>query len=218
MPSKNKTPKALYNSGLVREKLDKYWTEHWCTETLVRHLAEFGVTPGKFGIWEPCAGRGDIVHVLQAAKFKVYASDIKPEPDFPCDQGNLLDDMTWDVLPSKVDGVKLRGLITNTPYGREAEKCVRKVLGAESPLEFAAFILRTTWKAAGEKRAEAIFRNPPNGWNYAGEIVLTKRPMWDWWIDKTPEEKEEENGAFHPFSWYIFSKNWDTASIQIFDQ
>src|SRR4051812_44616473 len=60
----------LGNSGYARRDRDFYRTEAWVTEALLAQIALRGI------IWEPAAGDGAIVAVLQAHGLQVEISDI----------------------------------------------------------------------------------------------------------------------------------------------
>lgn len=205
-----------YISGQDRNEHDKFYTHPWMTHALMRAMPHFGIQVAGDLIWEPCCGRGDISRVLQAHGARTYDSDIAPEPKYwASDELDLLEDLTWDLIPGD-----LNGTVTNTPYGHLANKCVQKVLTTPNGLRYAAFLLRTVWKAV-DGRAQPVFISPPNGWRYAGEVVLTERPRWDWW-EGAPPPKLDKHGKpvtpFHPYSWYVFSKDWDSQhGIQVFE-
>ena len=193
-------------SGYERRELDRYWTEPWITGVL---LNSWDMPEGR--VWEPAAGRGDVVEVLQNFGFDTYASDIDMSeylgPD-PCAELNFLDRfMTRDVVPFDINSV-----ITNPPYkGKLADQFVAQALELmeNGQIEMAAFLLRAEWNAA-KKRARLFDHE-----FYAGEIVLRRRPRWDWWYTE-----KSEHGPRHNFSWFI----WDNKTagrgnpVQLFQQ
>lgn len=58
----------LGSSGYKRRHGDLYATEPWVTRALLSRVRFRGP------VWEPAAGRGDMVRVLQDAGYEVYAS------------------------------------------------------------------------------------------------------------------------------------------------
>jgi hypothetical protein len=72
------------NSGYRRKMLDDYATPAWVTQALLPHLPSQVRT-----IWEPAAGRGQMVHTLKQAGFTVFASDISPRSQRTRDKNPL---------------------------------------------------------------------------------------------------------------------------------
>ena len=178
-------------SNYEREEGDRYWTEPWVTGVLLRSYE-----PPKGRVWEPAAGRGDIVGVLQDFGYETFASDIDMSgylgPD-PCAEMNFLSYGPRDAVWADINSV-----VTNPPYkGKLADQFVAQALHLmeEGLTEAAAFLLRAEWNHA-KKRAEFFDHE-----FYAGEIVLRKRPRWDWWYANKPESAPRHN-----FSWFI----WDS--------
>ena len=195
---------ALFESNFERVDGDRYWTEPWITEALVRHLPSFPSTGG--AVWEPAAGRGDMASVLLKRGYEVFASDVDMS-EFSGEHllGQLL--CTWaklDFLTLPTDGIISRNMvaiITNPPYGdpktdrNKAEIFLRRAL--EHDVRLVAMLMRSEFNS-GKTRMD-LFERP----DYAFEIVLTSRPRWDWWFC----EKSKHSGR-HNFSWFV----WDKAA------
>ena len=184
-------------SNFEREEGDRYWTEPWVTTAL---LNLWSLPEGR--VWEPAAGRGDMVQVLQDFGFDTYASDINMSeylgPD-PCGMVSFLKgDLQAFFYACREHNIN--SIITNPPYkGKLADQFVSQAihLMETDQIEMAAFLLRAEWNAA-KKRARLFDHE-----FYAGEVVLRKRPRWDWWYaDKS------EHGPRHNFSWFI----WDNKT------
>jgi hypothetical protein len=84
------------NSGYTRKECDKYMTPSWVTEALLPHLRK-----GFERIWEPAAGTGQMVTVLERVA-RVHASDIEPDG---CDF------LACNQTPDNCEAI-----ITNPPY------------------------------------------------------------------------------------------------------
>lgn len=180
---------ALYESGFERIEKDRYWTEPWLTSALL-HVLEEEEDPLICRIWEPAAGRGDIVNVLLDNGYDAFASDIdlsEFDPNTcPCEVADFLAETT--AAPSDACAI-----ITNPPYDK-AEKFVRRAVNTPN-IYFVAMLLRSEFAAA--KGRMDLF-TVESGFAY--EIKLTTRPRWDWWFREKPEA-----GPRHNFSWFV----WD---------
>lgn len=88
-------------------------------------------------------------------------------------------------------------IITNPPYGKDAERAVRKALELmEAESGYVAFLMRHEWDAA-KTRADVI-DHPA----FASKITLRFRPVW---IEPVPGEKS--SSPRFSYSWYV----WDWA-------
>lgn len=183
---------ALYESAFERIEKDRYWTHPWLVSALLNRVE----TPDV--IWEPAAGRGDIVSVMLDYGKEVVASDIDlSEFDpliCPWRIGNFFDEVPDD---------EVTGIITNPPYNQPrgvAEKFVRHAIDlmAFTNVEFVAMLLRSEFKHG--KRRKDLFGECND---YYGELVLTERPRWDWWFRDEPEASPRHN-----FSWFIWERDY----------
>ncbi len=159
------------------------------------------------GIWEPAAGRGDVTSVLQNWGIDVFSSDIDMSQfDYNISPAFNCDFVTSDGAPIHEDFGPTKGIITNPPYNVPrgiAEKFVRHsielmvnpTVGSDE-IEFIAMLLRSEFNAAKTRRD--IFGDCEH---YFGEVVLTKRPRWDWWFREKPIA-----GPRHNFSWFVWAK------------
>lgn len=184
---------ALYESGFERFDKDRYWTQPWITQALLDTVS----VPNM--IWEPAAGRGDIVTKLIDNGRDVVASDVDlSEFDYflcPTIQHNFI----MAVPPLYEGHPDIKGIITNPPYNQPrgiADDFVRHglFLMENFGIEFMAMLLRSEF-CRGKRRRDMFGDNPM----YAGEIVLTSRPRWDWWFRDEPEASPRHN-----FSWFIW--------------
>lgn len=184
---------ALYMSEFERTPKDRYWTDAWVTAALL----EMYDIPEK--VWEPAAGRGDMVRVLVDHGHDVIASDIDMSEFDPslceCSQDDFL---TAKLIPRYIDAV-----VTNPPYNL-AQKFVEHSLELQIPV--IAMLLRSEFKHA--KRRKHLFGRCSR---YLGEIVLTSRPRWDWWFRIKPEASPRHN-----FSWFIWDNIPDSTQLQRF--
>lgn len=180
------SPRDFVISNYERNEGDRYWTEPAVTAALARRLPQ-----GIKRVWEPAAGRGDMAEVLIDFGYEVIASDIDVnefDPGIcPVHEYNFLTER-WP------DAGGIDAIITNPPFGKEAEQFVRKSL-SYTDVRYHAFLLRTVWKAASGRTD--IFVEQP----FACEIVLTWRPRWDWWFRDKPEKS-----PMHNYSWFCFDR------------
>lgn len=183
---------ALYSSNYERNENDQYWTGKDESACIAKRIPG-GVT----NVWEPCAGRGDLARVIQDFGFNVFCSDIDTsnfdQAIGTCEPYDFLKDET---PPSFFIENDIHAIITNTPFGDEAEACVRKAL-TYSNVRFFAFFLRAEWNHAKGRRDLFDQASQP----FCREIVLTWRPRWDWWF----REKAFKSPR-HNFSWFTWDR------------
>jgi hypothetical protein len=132
-------------SGYERHERDVYETPAWVTEALLPHIPE-----GVKEVWEPACGSGKMVRALEAAGYKVLATDIETGTDF---------------LEQRKPFVQ--AIITNPPYALAREF----IEHALSYADHVAMLLRTDYDHA--KTRQYLF-----GKGFAKKVVLTKRIRW----------------------------------------
>jgi hypothetical protein len=210
------TDPQLFESGYERNRLDRYWTHPWMTQTLIRELVNVRYRiPGV--VWECAAGRGDISRALTDQGMEVYSSDIDMS-EFdneigPGHEGCFLDEF------QPPDGVQ--SIVTNPPYNEPwrgiSDDFIRQGIGflELSNVVFMAMLLRSEFRS-GKSRKDLFGECP----HYMGELVLTTRPRWDYGDPDAPEEAAPR----HNFSWFLWHRNYRlqhggeylTPSMQIF--
>lgn len=198
-----KTDPALYGSNFERLPSDRYWTESWVTNILMRRLATRAARADLEGVvWEPAAGRGDMVRVLLDHGAEVFASDV----DLSEFDGGLCDFMQHDFMSGDFDPAVLgiSKLITNPPY-RNVEDFVRRALAYED-IRLVAMLLRAEFSHAN--RRTDLFELS----SFAFEIKLTTRPRWDWWFRDKPKASPRHN-----FSWFVWDRGWSGAPTTYWD-
>ncbi len=215
--SKNTDPQ-MFESGYEYNRLSRYWTHPWMTQTLVRELTNVRYTIPN-DVWECAAGRGDMTRALAQCDLRIYSSDIDMS-EFSANlgyghEGSFLDEFQ---VP---EGVK--AIVTNPPYNDPwrgiADDFIRQGLGFfDQDIEFMAMLLRSEFRC-GKSRKDMFGECP----HYMGELVLTTRPRWDYGDPNAPEKAAPR----HNFSWFLWHKNyrlqnsprggdWLTPSFQIF--
>jgi hypothetical protein len=209
----NHDPAMVGDSGYERNENEKYYTQPWCTRTLVTRLPDY---VSQRRVWEPACGRGDITGVLHDFGIDVFNSDIDLS-EFNTDYGTakLIDFIKEPLNFGWCE--EYSAIITNPPYGGEsveyegrkvtpAEAFVRKSL--DTGIDFVAMFLRSEFNAAGG-RTDLFNAESP----FAYEIVMTKRPRWDdWWNGKPPKASPRHN-----FSWFVWDRNWTGVSTQFWE-
>lgn len=175
-------------SNFEREENDQYYTEPWCTQVILKYIPNDVVR-----IWEPAAGRGDMVREFLTAGYMVTASDLdmgKFDRSLKCLKRER-DFFTFNKVP---DGCS--AIITNPPYGTLAEDFIRHALTFD--VRFVAMLLRVDWDSAGGR--VDLFQD--NTYGFSRKVTLLSRPRWDWW--KEPEEGEVRKSPMHNYAWFIW--------------
>lgn len=181
-------------TGYMRREGDQYDTPEWVTLALLKHW-----TPHGGWIWEPCAGKGNILDVLDRElspnAYTTYGSDIAPRrPDI--DPSNFLT-AEW------LSGGPL-SIISNTPFEdsdnfvARALRLMDRIMDQAAPASV-ALLLPTEWDHApdGDKRGSgrrAAFLAHPA---YAMQIKLQRRIRW---IEGTTVQPRKNH------AWFI----WDS--------
>lgn len=137
---------------------DKYYTPRWVTEALLSVETFAG------GVWDPAAGRGDMLDVFGPDS---HGSDIAPERD--------------GIKPIDFFEIKAGGrwpnIVTNPPYGtgsRLAVRFIEHALDLTMPLGGkVAMLLKVDFDSAGGRRR--LFADHPA---FAVKYVLTRRIRW----------------------------------------
>ena len=176
-------------SKYSRFEHDFYETESWCVEALLRN------TSFSKHVWEPACGRGAITRVLEAFGHDVYETDIH---DHGHDADRRVDFLT---VPSSEDGPqKGRDIVTNPPYGRDAERFIRHALTFGTRV---AMLMRHEYDCAASR--VDLFNCAP----FAMKIVLTKRPRWIEGSKGSPR---------HNYAWYVWDWSHRGPATIIYDE
>lgn len=169
----------LASSGYARLPDDAYNTPAWVTEALLDNVK----LPRH--IWEPAAGDGVMVRVLQQYGHIVMATDIAGAT-----KTDFLQQRTGRTLPA---------IVTNPPYSL-ADKFIRHALKLMEPCNGrVAMLLRNEFDSA-KKRADLFADNP----HFTAKLVLTRRPRW---IEDTTTSPR------HNFAWYIWDYSHEGPPI-----
>lgn len=186
----------LGESGYERLALDKYYTESWCVDALLNwwHPSD------ALTIWEPCAGRGDIVSALEGRGYRVVASDIEPAPPIrrackgPIEHVDFR--QAWWTDERFMAGLfaGVGAIVTNPPYQSLDEWL--EMFGAWRRRNggSAALLLRNEADSAAARRK--FFAGDPD---FAMKIVLTRRPRWI--LDGGAVH---EGNPRHNFAWFVW--------------
>jgi len=137
-------------------------------------------------ILEPCAGAGHMVRELRALGFEVEAADLHVYED------PLVPDIITGADVFDLDSLSgYRFVVTNLPYDDQVAILAHILPIAARDGCSVAVLARSEWRSAQDRRA-LVHDNP----RFAGEVVLTKRPIWVRPVIKSPR---------HWFSWYVWS-------------
>ena len=137
-------------SGYERIERDCYETPEWVTCALLPYLGNI------ISVWEPAAGSGKMVRVLEAAGLQVLTTDISAGQDFL-----LAGEQSVDAI------------VTNPPYRYATqfiEHALRLASGGGGKV---AMLLRTDFDHAKKRRH--LFSDCRA---FACKLVLTKRILW----------------------------------------
>lgn len=134
---------------------DPYYTPAWATKMLVDHLKRHGWLFEDHRIYEPCAGDGAIVDVLQDRNLRTIFSDIRQEAVGPS-YNFLADDDRIDAFLDEADWV-----ITNPPYQTESGDALDFVERARLAGKHCAFLLRESFIEPTWERGAYFKMDPP---------------------------------------------------------
>jgi hypothetical protein len=150
--------------GYARVERDLYPTPAWVTKALLAHVELAGLT-----VWEPAAGKGDIVKVLRDSGARVVTSDIV---DYGFSLDAILDFTTGQLPPPPFTAI-----VTNPPGGLRnslAERFVETGLKhLARGVGLLALLLPNDFDSAGRRRA--FFADCR--W-FTAKITLTQRAVW----------------------------------------
>lgn len=202
------TDNAFTESNFERTENDSYYTEHAITKVLIPRMPD-----GIVNVWEPFAGRGDMVRILQDfGGFNVFATDIDTTK-YDTGLGTIEQlDFLSGQLPTFMSEENIHAICSNPPFGKQAALCVRHALTTFQDIRFFAFVLRSNWKHAVTYRdlfGTAYDDRPAQP--YAKEIVLQWRPRWDWWFRDKPEAS-----PIHQYSIFCWDRAHTGPAIQQF--
>jgi len=177
----------LGGSGYDRIDDDFYETEAWVTEVILKHIKFRGP------IWEPAAGKGAIAIVLQDAGNIVFCSDLV---DRGC-EGFIIKDFFDFYSPLG----NARNIVTNTPYGDDAEEFVNQALSLLPYGGKLVMICRHEWICAKKRRY--LFDKESA---FCKLIILNKRPRWI---------KGSTGSPRHNYGIYVFDRSWRGKDAEI---
>lgn len=141
------------DSGYERKERDLYETPEWVTRVLLPHLRPLGC------IWEPAAGSGKMVRVLEGIKGTVVChSDIETGTDF---------------FQERFPMGGADGIVTNPPYEVATEFVTRSLALMQNAQGVVALLLRTDFDHA--KTRQFLFGTCRP---FSKKLVLTKRIKW----------------------------------------
>jgi len=142
---------------MARRANDWYPTPAWATEILMKRLDNDDEHEYLTGVLEPCAGKGDIVKVLEKHFFNVWTVDIDPEmakfnrPGYHRTEDTASPDY-WST-PATIPYV-----ITNPPFSK-AQEIVS--LAYQKTSRVLACLLRLSYLEPTEARGEWLSIYPP---------------------------------------------------------
>jgi hypothetical protein len=166
----------------TRFESDGYFTldADWIIPALCRAVQVEGP------ILEPCAGRGHMVRELRALGFVVRADDLYAYDD------PLVPDIATGVDVFDLTSLaSYRFVVTNLPYREQTAILAYLLPTAARDGAHVAVLARSEWSSAKARRA-LVHENP----HFAGEVRLTKRPVWMRPPIASPR---------HWFSWFFWS-------------
>jgi hypothetical protein len=183
-----------YDSGYERIANDLYETPEWVTDILIDHMKVHH--PAVHAVWEPAAGNRKMANRLLEAGFTVTTSDKNEYPNLAF---RGVDFITTNAIHGK-------HIVTNPPYGRDAQPFVEKALRiAWAQKGFVAMLLNTNWAHARSRRH--LF-----AWNeaFASKIEIHKRIVW---VARTDGVKEAPKGNH---AWFIWDWNKIAGPAKIY--
>ncbi|UTU07859.1 putative DNA methylase protein [Caulobacter phage C1] len=180
----------------ARAELDHYPTPPEATKAFLKTGVAQALLANAF-VWEPACGDGAIVKVIESCAKSVFGSDIAVYPgDY---EPNALVDFLKIVSLDEVfyhhPQGQPTGIVTNPPYGKEAEAFARQALKlmAESG-GFVVMLCRHEWDTA--KSRKDLFDHPA----FLAKVTLRFRPRWI---------KNTKGSPRHSYAWYVWSWSKD---------
>lgn len=189
-----KTDPAMFESQFKRNPGDSYYTEPWVTRVLLNELGKD--LKGK-AVWEPAAGRGDICKVLEEHGCTVYSSDIDPQHPHSFKADFIESRIVWTVWPD------MAAIITNPPYFKKGGKSMAELFVMQAlayhpdDVPIVAMLMRSEFMHVPSR-----FKLFTRAAGFNLELLLPKRPRWDWWFRDKPIASPR-----HPYSWFIWNRN-----------
>lgn len=186
-------PAMLGASGYARAPLDHYPTPRSAYDSLIE---AFGDDIGAMIVWEPACGDGALSTPLKEVARGVLSTDIVAydgfDPDALVDFLKLTPEQFLKDLPwAGLKGITPDCIITNPPYGKDAERFARHALKLMSLVKGDLFLLcRHEWDCAAGRKD--LFDHPA----FAAKITLRHRPRW------IPGTKTAPR---FPYAWYHWS-------------
>lgn len=181
-------PDPFVNSAYDREPRDFYPTPAWVTECLLPHM---NISVWQT-LWEPAAGRGDIIDCFPEAT--VWATDIHPLRDG-------IEQRDFFTIPTE-DSRGVDWIVTNPPFDmidKFVERCLEHM---DENLCSVAILARHNW-ICGKRRSAITDR-------LSKVVVLRKRPVWF-------PERENKAAPIHNFSWYIWTPDRSGRTELVFE-
>lgn len=181
-----------------RTPLDHYPTQPPPTQALMG-VPQIAERIERAVVWETCCGDGAICKEIAPYVGDVLATDIAAYPGF--DPDALVDLLSLNRLGDLNDHGITRvpnGIITNPPYGKEAQPIIEKSLELMREVDgFVVMLLRHEWDCADSRTP--LFAHHPA---FAAKITLTFRPHW-----VKPAEGEKAGSPRFSYAWFF----WDWA-------
>lgn len=204
-PPRGKKSRTKQNPQRVgKDPLDRYYTPAWAVDVLAD---DYPFPRHAKLIWEPCAGRGDIVDALKANKnlmqthFDFFMSDVDPESG--CHQSDFL--ALRDRRDEVPDEIRYANdpfvIITNPPYSIPGSTAADFVRIALEYTPYVAMLLRMTWTEKCEDRADIFDTRPPHEIRAISPRVPFEGPAMD-------GKKQAPNGIS---AWFIWQRANETS-------
>jgi hypothetical protein len=191
-----KDPSMLGGTNYPRSPLDHYPTPPRATNAFVSVVEdELEAMQG----WEPFCGDGAISKIVAPRCRNFVSTDIRAYEGF--EPAGLFDFFALENLDpiEALVGFRPDAIISNPPYGKDADRAVRKALELMEPERgYVAFLMRHEWDAA-KGRADLI-DHPA----FMAKVTLRFRPVW-----VAKKEGEASASPRFSFAWYVW--DWTKA-------
>jgi len=188
----------LGGTNYPRSPLDHYPTPPRATNAFVSVMQDdLEAMQG----WEPFCGNGAISKIIAPLCRNFVSTDIRAYPGF--DPDGLFDFFSLKSLDpiEELVGFRPDAIISNPPYGKDADRSVEKALELmEAEKGYVAFLMRHEWDAA--KGRARLIDHPA----FMAKITLRFRPVW-------VEKKEGEPSASPRFAFAWFCWDFSKATI-----
>lgn len=193
LPYRRKLP-SFGEAGYKRLPQEAYFSPPWITRSLLAAI-ELGPADrprSEVLVWEPACGDGGMAREIEAAGYRVAASDIA---DYG--YGTTGVDFLHDDSQARARAAGAFAIVTNPPFGELAVEFIRRGLALTRPVGGRVLMLnRHEFDAPKGRRS--LF-----DWPFAAKLNLPRRPQWI-----AQQASGKQTAPRFAFSWFLWDWQW----------